>query len=273
MPSASAGPSHPHMDIDLDQENTVDYLVDSMDIDAPRPDPLTDNLTESGASGATATIHPEPEVDIPVPQASFSETGRPLRRRQLPARYRDILPQSSSSVNAITNDTEPQTTHITRIRLIVRDTIRTAANMFGLWREYQHRPSYDPDSTVNADNLANLNTDTSDPDPSLVEHDPDSEMVHKNPTIESLINWQNTGSTSKSNNEINRLVRDVLCHPNFSVKDLEGFNAIRENQRLDNADTRSPHLRAFQETSVTIDVPSGDETKPAHAVKIPGLYF
>jgi hypothetical protein len=109
-----------------------------MDINAPRPDPLTDNLTESGTSGATATIHPEPEVDIPVSQASFSETGRPLRRRQLPARYRDILPQSSSPVNAITNDTEPQTTHITRIRLIVCDTIRTAANIFGLWREYQH---------------------------------------------------------------------------------------------------------------------------------------
>ena len=230
MPSASSGPSYPHMDIDLDRENTVDYLVDSMDIDAPRPDPLTDNLTESGASGATATVHPEPEVDIPVSQATTSETGRPLRQRRLPARYRDILPQSSSPVNAIMNDTEPQTTHITRIQLIVRDTIRTTANMFGLWREYQHRPSYDPDSAVNADNLANLNTDTSNPDPSLVEHDPDSKTVHRNPTIESLINWQNMGSTLKSNNKINRLVRDVLCHPNFSVKDLKGFNTIYENQ-------------------------------------------
>ena len=46
-----------------------------MDIDAPRPDPLTDNLTESGASGATATVHPELEVNIPVSQATTSETG------------------------------------------------------------------------------------------------------------------------------------------------------------------------------------------------------
>jgi len=269
------------MDIDRDRENGIDYLVDSMECDAPDPAQLTDNSTEPGPSGAVLTMtvpssalaagHPEPELDVPV--STVSETGRPVRRRRLPARYRDILPQSASPVNAIMNNTEPQTTCITRIRLIVRDTIRTAANMFGLWREYQHRPSYDPDSAVDADNLANLNTGNSDLHPSLAEHDPDSEPVHKNSTVERLINWQNTGSTSKSNNEVNRLVKDVLRHPDFSVDDLKGFDATRENQQLDKADARSPHLRAFQETSVTIDIPSGDKTKPAQAVKIPGLYF
>jgi hypothetical protein len=265
------------MDIDIDREIAVDYLVDSMEIDGPMPDSAqsTDNPTQPGPSGAAG--HPEPELNISVSQAIVSETGRPVRRRQLPARYRDILPQSTFPVDATINNSEPQTGYITRVRLIVRDTIQTAANTFGLWREYQHRPSYDPDSIVDADTLAdtlaNLNTDNSDPYPSLLEHDPDSEPVHKNSTIESLINWQNTGSTSKSNNEVNRLVRDVLRRPGFSVEDLEGFDATRENQRLDKADARSPHLRAFQETSVMIDVPSGDETKPAHAVKIPGLYF
>jgi hypothetical protein len=270
------------MDIDIDKENAVDYLVDSMEIDAPLASPMrdptdptdnaNDNATQPGPSGAAG--HLESELDTSVSQAIVSETGRPVRRHQLPVRYRDILPQSASPVDAIINNTEPHTGCITRVRLIVRDTIRTAANTFGLWREYQHRPSYDPDSTVDANKLANLNTNNSDPYPSLLESDPDFEpTVHKNSTIESLINWQNTGSTSKSNNEVNRLVRDVLRRPGFSVEDLEGFDATRENQRLDKADERSPHLRAFQETSVTIDVPSGDETKPAHAVKIPGLYF
>jgi len=69
------------------------------------------------------------------------------------------------------------------------------------------------------------------------------------------------------------LVKDVLCHPKFSVDDLKAFDAIRKNQQLDKADSKSPHLCAFQETSVTIDIPSSDKTKPAHAVKIPGLYF
>jgi hypothetical protein len=214
------------MDIDIDRENAVDYLVDSMEIDAPSlmPDP-TDNPTQPGPSGAAG--HLESELDTSVSQAIASETGRPVHRCQLPVRYRDILPQSASPVNAIINNTEPQTGCITPVRLIVRDTIQTAANTFGLWHEYQHRPSYDPDSTVDANKLANLNTDNSDLYPSLLESDPDFEPVHKNSTIESLINWQNMGSTSKSNNEVNHLVRDVLCCPGFSV---EGFNTTCENQ-------------------------------------------
>jgi hypothetical protein len=173
------------MDIDMDQENAVDYLVDSMEIDGPMSDPaqLIDNPTQPGPSGAAG--HPEPELNISVSQAIVSETGRPVRRRQLPVRYRDILPQSTLPVDATVNNSEPQTGYITKVRLIVRDTIQTAANTFGLWRQYQHRPSYDPDSIVDVNTLANLNTDNSDPYPSLLEHDPDSEPVHKNSTIES----------------------------------------------------------------------------------------
>ena len=202
----------------------IDF-IDSMEIDGPMPNPaqLTDNPTQPGPSGAAG--HPEP-----VSQAIVSETGRRVHWRQLPARYRDIPPQPMPPVNAITNNTEPQTEHITRVRLIVRDTIQTVANTFGLWREYQHHPSYDPDSAVDADKLAKLNTDNSDSSPSLLEPEPDFEPVHKNSTIESLINWQNTGSTLKSNNEINCLVRDVLRRPGFSVEDLEDFDATRENQ-------------------------------------------
>lgn len=165
------------------------------------------------------------ETDIPVPSV-----GRPVRQRQLPARYRDILPQSTSPIDTGANNTEPKTTQITRIRLIVRDTIQTAANVFGLWREYQHRPSYDPDSAVDVNDLADSNPENADLHPSLAKHDPDSEPVHRNPTIESLINWQNTGSTSKSNNEVNRLVKEVLRQPGFSVEDLKGFDATQENQ-------------------------------------------
>jgi hypothetical protein len=172
------------------------------------------------------------------------------------------------------DNTEPQTANITQIQLIVHDTIWTAPNMFGLqWHEYQHCPSHDPDSTIDANNLANLNTKNTDLHSSPAEDNPDSETVHRNSTIKSLINWQNTGSTSKSNNEVNRLVKDVLHHPDFSVNDLEGFNAACENQQLDKVDARSPHLRAFQETSITINIPSSVKAKPAHAVKIPALYF
>ena len=35
-----------------------------------------------------------------------------------------------------------------RLRLIVRNRLRTAPNSFGLLREYLYRPSFDPDSFV-----------------------------------------------------------------------------------------------------------------------------
>ena len=264
------------MDIDSNQDIAIDDPMNSMDPPSNALDPaqLTNNLTEPCPSDAVSTatvpssasIAGHPELNIPI-----SQNGRPVRQRRVPARYQDTLPQSASPIDTITNNTEPRV--ITRIRLIVRDTIRTTANVFGLWREYQHRPSYDPDSAVDTDDLADMNAGNFDLRTSPAEQNHDSEPVHRNSTIESLINWQNTGSTSKSNNEVNRLVKDVLCHPEFSVNDLKAFDATRENQRLDKADAKSPHLRAFQETSVTIDIPSGDKTIPAQGVKIPGLYF
>jgi len=50
--------------------------------------------------------------------------------------------------------------------------------VFGLWREYQHCPSYDPDSAVDADDLVDMNAGNSDLRTSPAEHDCDSEPVH-----------------------------------------------------------------------------------------------
>ena len=93
MPSASAGPSHPHMDIDGDRENVINCLVDLMECDTPDPAQLTNNSTEPGPSGAVSTTtvpssalagsHPEPELDVLV--STVSETGQPVRRHRLPA--------------------------------------------------------------------------------------------------------------------------------------------------------------------------------------------
>jgi len=241
-----------------------------MDIDSGGLEDLTVGPTGPGAVSMTAGPSSVAGTLEPDPETSAQLETRPVRQRRLPARFRDILPQPAPPV---INDVEAQRTHIPQVLLIVRDTIRTVANAFGLWREYQHCPSYDPDSAVDADELVKAG-ESNVSSPSATDHDPANvEPVHKNSTIERLMNWQNTGSTSKSNNEVNRLVKDVLLHPDFSVDDLKGFDATRKNQQLDRSDAKSSHLTAFQETSVTIEVPSGDKTKPAQPVQIPGLYF
>ena len=173
----------------------------------------------AGPSSVAGTLEPDPETSTQL------ET-RPVCQRRLPAQFRDILPQPAPPV---INDVEAQRTHIPRVLLIVHDTIRTVANAFGLWHEYQHRPSYDSDSAVDADELVKAG-ESNVSSPSATDHNPDVEPVHKNSTIKHLINWQNMGSTSKSNNEVNRLVKDVLLHPDFSVDDLKGFDAMHENQ-------------------------------------------
>ena len=39
--------------------------------------------------------------------------------------------------------------------------------------------------------------------------------AYNNQSTALLIDWQNSGSPAKSNNEVNRLVREILLHPEF----------------------------------------------------------
>ncbi len=57
-----------------------------------------------------------------------------------------------------------------------------------------------------------------------------------------IIDWQNTGSSVKSNNKINRLVRKVILHLDFQLDKVQTFNAARENQKADMAEAKSPVL-------------------------------
>ena len=211
--------------------------------------------------------------------------GRPQRKRRIPARYRDCLPEPAPAVllNKPTTETQPQHPRIPspspilpRIRLIVRDTVQTIANIFGLWREYPHRPSYDPDHSVPPDSLAaSLYHDhvSKDSGESQSDEGEPPKPALSNASVDILLHWQNSGSSTKSHTEMDRLV-DFLHHPDFSVNDLpKNFCAARENRKRDQQEEKSPHLKGFQETSVKIEVPSGDKNTRSQFVDIPGLHF
>ena len=211
-------------------------------------------------------------------ESSTQTRKRPHRQRRLPARYRDVLPEPAPVVLANETDTsDPTLTRpLPRIRLIVRDTIQTVANLFGLWRQYPHRPSYDPDHSIPFDSLAS--SDLSDTHLGGDPKETDSSHTHKSPpksnfSVDILLDWQNSGSSTKSHAEVDRLV-EVLRHPGFSVNKLpKNFNSARENRKRDQQEEVSTHLKGFQETSVKIEVPSGDQNISSHFVDIPGLYF
>jgi hypothetical protein len=89
-----------------------------------------------------------------------------------------------------------------------------------------------------------------------------------------LVDWQNTGSSAKSNNEINCLVHEVILHPDFRLDEVQTFNAARENQKADMAEEKSPAmLQTFQHADIQINVPSGNKDVAPSLFSIPGLYF
>ena len=94
-----------------------------------------------------------------------------------------------------------------------------------------------------------------------------------NKTSELIMNWKNTSSSQKLDVEMNHLVHEVALNPEFNLEDLKNFNAQQENQKADTADELSPHLQAFQEASIDIEVPSGSKHTPSQKFSILGLLY
>ena len=97
--------------------------------------------------------------------------------------------------------------------------------------------------------------------------------VHRNETVEMIMNWKDSGATTKSDAEVNRLVNDILLDPNFKVEDLQGFNVAKENRQSDAAEKNSPFLDSFQTANIDIEIPSGVKGIPPATFTVPGLLY
>jgi len=203
-----------------------------------------------------------PSSSFSQPPPQFTQAGRPKRNYRLPARYEDINPEPLRPLE----EENPPTAVLPRLRLIVRNRLRTVANSFGLLREYLYRPSFDPDSFVPEEDLHRVGETMSTLPPS-------PSPVHRNESVEMLMNWKDSGTSTKSDAEVNRLVNEVLLDPNFKLEELQGFNVARENQRSDAAEKKSPFFDSFQTADVNIEVPSGTSGVPAGTFAVPGLLY
>jgi hypothetical protein len=163
----------------------------------------------------------------------------------------------------------PETIVIPRVSLIVRNRFQTAVNSFGLWKEYLYRPSYDPDAFISVADLYRPHASTIVTD-SVGQEESSGDSSD---AVQLLLDWQNTGSSAKSNGELDRLVHEVLFHPDFQLARLQNFNATRENQKADADRERSHFLESFQLATVDIEVPSGSRNIPPRMFPVPGLYY
>jgi len=121
---------------------------------------------------------------------------------------------------------------------------QTAPNTFGLWKQYLYRPSYDPDASVSPEDLHRPHSSTIFLHEEGTEEGTEEASLYSNKSSELLMNWQNSVSIKKSNEETTRLVHSVLFDPKFRLGDLEIFNATIENRHVTNATNRFFFLRS-----------------------------
>ena len=167
-----------------------------------------------------------PAVTINQPE-DMDPTIHPRRARKQPARFHNILPETPIPA--------PPKLQLPTVYLIVTNPLTTALNTFGIFRKYLFHPLYDPDSAVDPTELSNLGPRIPPPSPesNVVDHKPPWPFA--NMSVWQLVRWMNTGSRSKSEGEVNRLVNEVLKAPYFRVEDLDNFNAHRAHSHLGTA--------------------------------------
>ncbi|KAL0564603.1 hypothetical protein V5O48_017441, partial [Marasmius crinis-equi] len=261
-------------------EHSPDFQPDStmyLD-DAPPPNPAFEEASLPLVVEKNPPPNPPPVAEE-HPSTQITASGRASR---VPAHFRDELPQAPPVIVQESN-AAPTAQILPRIRLFVRDKMSTSLNPFRLYRHYLHRPSYDPDSVVEPEDLCNRqeNFSPADQDKSTT---PSSSSKYAPPWPFSnmskwlVMTWQNSGGSRKSQSETTRLVNEFLLHPEFRLADLVGgFNAHTEDRKADeamaNASKAGELLSQFKKADVTINVPSGQKNVPPQPFNVPGLYY
>ncbi|CAK5265668.1 unnamed protein product [Mycena citricolor] len=264
---------------------------------SPEPDPgpmvgFEDVPPTSGTSSPPSPLSPPLPPDrpaSPVQQTNTKEVaGRPTRNRVLPARYRDHNPVPLTAIPRAAPISERrdlvasglsssgEISAVPRVRLIVRDTYQTVANVFGLWRSYLHRPTYDPDEHIDAEDLSNRYPSDDHPG-GVIRATPDrpkqAGVPLVNRSLQALWGWFNNGSIKKTTEQFNELI-SVITHKDFEADELVGTSAAQANKEADQEAQKSlPFLTEMKMASVTINVPSGSPDVPSQSFAIPGLQF
>jgi hypothetical protein len=167
---------------------------------------------------------------------------RRRENRQLPKRYRDVLPQpaaalpptSQSLQNTAHSEPTPPPTHevvpttsssaLTRVPKV----LNSAHNIFGLFRQYHATcfPEHDPDANTTSDDLAKVPL----PDPSSSALT-DPYKPYPNQSSYLLGEWYWNDGVKKSQSSFKNLI-NIVGHPEFLAQDVAGTNWTRINWEL-----------------------------------------
>ena len=253
-----------------------DVLDNTMDMQAYDTDQASSSIQPlSGTKPPSISAIPPTHII-----ASYTKAGRPMRACRIPAYCEDIQPEGPAPLPPAPSlpPMAPGSSALPRVILHVRDSMHTVQNRFGLFREYPHRPSYDPDHSIPEDELSNHHI----AHPTKINHGElhPPPWPFRNMSIYLLMEWMITGGNQKSIAEVDRLAKDVLGSKEFQLEDIAGFSARNENKRFDSVkphdDSGSPFLEdGWVERVVPILVPTGqkDSRGLGRPFTIPGLHL
>jgi hypothetical protein len=179
-----------------------------------------------------------------VPVQQYRPSGLPRRQTRLPKRYRDLLPVAPPVVEQ--QPVEPEQPHAPPLPDIsITDKVSTDSNSFGVYRVYTGRlPTYNPDDNFSVNQVSDgpsFAQSRSEPEeifPGPFEANPKAndtvEHPFTNDSTFNLMSWFYNGSNTKSLNDLDNLVHNVLLDPNFKPEDLSAFDATKASKQLDN---------------------------------------
>ncbi|KAI9431388.1 hypothetical protein H4582DRAFT_2085063 [Lactarius indigo] len=202
----------------------------------------------------------------------------PRRRTRLPARYHDVLPPPAPAViHPIAAGSLGHSDVHSATTLPPSVMYTSPANSYGIHRVYKcGAPSYTPDNDFNLESVADnpnfthvSQASSSRTAPSLAPFDinpisvsssssvnPVSSQRFENPSIFRLMLWYHNGSLTKSLNDLNVLVRNVIQAPDFHVQHFDNFDTTKAVKKLfEQGDTSETLLNdGWYETAVPISL-------------------
>ncbi|KAI9461999.1 hypothetical protein BJY52DRAFT_1116707, partial [Lactarius psammicola] len=213
--------------------------------------------------------------------------------------YRDLLPPPAPAIiyPIAAESLSSDDAHLV-ITLPMSTTYTSPTNSYGVYRVYKHgAPSYTPDDDFNLENIVDNpnfmckpSSPRTAPPPVPFNINPTHMSINssvnsiyfqrfENPSIFRLMLWYHNGSLTKSLNDLNVLVQNVICAPDFEVQHFDNFDATKAVEKLfEQGDTSEMPLNdGWYETSVPIilacDRVAHRSEGNAPTLNVAGLYY
>jgi hypothetical protein len=164
---------------------------------------------------------------------SLAERRHRRENRQLPKRYRDMLPEPRAALPPVPaqamSECAPSTDPATAVALPssqplskvypVRMIMKSARDKFGLFRQYHASrfPDHDPNDNITQDDLLDTSSDTT------FSHPAGSYYTYPTQSSFLLGEWYWNGGIKKSQSDFQNLLK-IVGHPSFRPEEIAGVN-------------------------------------------------